>query len=88
MCMNGLEIITLRVLVESNDLDHGIPAHKVNGYVKVTRLVPTFLMVQFGRGATQDTAINDSIRIFEYTTNSKVVSYDIVSDDKFLQLGN
>lgn len=87
MDKRNLELMTLRVLIEKDDLDHAPINYQVKGYLKVARLEPSFLLIQYGMGASRESAIKDSIRIFESSQNVKVVSYDVVSDDNFKQIG-
>ena len=81
---SNLQTITMRVLVEFNDLDHSSPELINEGFFKVTRLEPCFLQVQFGRGCKFQSAIKNAIETYEFTTKNKVVSYDI--SNSFLTL--
>lgn len=74
---NNLQTVTIRVLVEVDDLDHSSEKLSNEGFFKVIRLTPCFLQVKFGRGCTFQNAVKNAILVFEYTTKTKVVSYDI-----------
>lgn len=73
----NLETFTMRILIENTKLDHSSPKMINQGYFKTSLVEPRFLVVQYGRGCTRETAIKNAIETFEYTFKTKIVSFDI-----------
>lgn len=76
--MISLTTFTMRVLIENIALDHSSPKMINQGYVKISLVEPRFLVVQYGRGCSRETAINNAIETYEFTFKTKIIGWDIV----------